>query len=45
VFNLTPRNNYTNPSGNISAADFLILDGLPTSTNPRLLQIGFRIGF
>jgi hypothetical protein len=45
VFNLTDRNNFSNPSGNISAADFLILDGLSTSTNPRLLQIGFRIGF
>jgi hypothetical protein len=45
VFNLTDRVNYSNPSGNISSPDFLVLNGYSTSTNPRLVQIGFRIGF
>jgi hypothetical protein len=45
VFNLTDRVNYSNPSGNISSPAFLVLNGYSTSTNPRLVQIGFRIGF
>jgi hypothetical protein len=45
VFNLTNRVNFGNPSGSISSADFLILEDETTSTNPRLVQIGFRIGF
>jgi hypothetical protein len=45
VFNLTDRVNYDNPSGNSASANFLILDGYSTSTNPRAIQIGFRIGF
>ena len=45
VFNVTDRVNFGNPSGNIASDSFLILDGLVTSTNPRLVQIGFRIGF
>jgi hypothetical protein len=45
VFNVTDRVNFSNPSGNIASGSFLILDGLVTSTNPRLVQIGFRIGF
>jgi len=45
VFNVTGRNNFGNPSGNIASPAFLILDSLVTSTNPRLVQIGFRVGF
>jgi hypothetical protein len=46
VFNVTDRVNYSNPSGNIgSPATFLVLTGYSTSTNPRTVQIGFRIGF
>ena len=46
IFNVTNRDNFANPSGNLSApADFLILTGLSTSTNPRLLQLGARFVF
>jgi hypothetical protein len=45
VFNVTDRVNFGNPSGNIASGSFLILDDLVTSTNPRLVQIGFRVGF
>jgi hypothetical protein len=46
IFNVTNRNNFANPSGNLSAIDdFLILTGLSTSTNPRLLQLGARFTF
>ncbi len=46
IFNVTDRNNFSNPNGNLSATDdFLILTGLSTSTNPRLLQIGARFSF
>jgi len=45
IFNVTDRVNYGNPSGNISSANFLILNGYSTSTNPRLVQVGFRVGF
>jgi hypothetical protein len=46
IFNLTNRNNFANPSGNQAAPDnFLILTGLSTSSNPRLLQFGARFVF
>ena len=46
IFNVTNRNNFTNPSGNQAAPDnFLILTGLSTSSNPRMLQIGARFVF
>ncbi|MEZ5317334.1 MAG: carboxypeptidase regulatory-like domain-containing protein [Vicinamibacterales bacterium] len=45
VFNVTNRVNYSNPSGNIASANFLILNGYSTSTTPRTVQIGFRVGF
>jgi hypothetical protein len=45
IFNVTNRTNFANPSGNQAATDFLILTGLSTSTNPRLLQLGARFVF
>jgi hypothetical protein len=45
VFNVTDRTNFSNPSGNQAAQNFLLLTGLSTSTNPRLLQLGARFAF
>ena len=45
VFNVTNRTNFANPSGNQAAQNFLLLTGLSTSTNPRLLQLGARFVF
>jgi hypothetical protein len=46
IFNVTNRTNFANPSGNEAVAtDFLVLTGLSTSTNPRLLQLGARFVF
>jgi hypothetical protein len=45
VFNLTDRDNFANPTGDQSNANFLRLTGLSTSTNPRTGQIGVRLGF
>ena len=45
IFNVTNRTNFANPSGNLAATDFLVLTGLSTSTNSRLLQLGARFVF
>jgi hypothetical protein len=45
VFNVTNRVNFRNPSGNQGSPNFLLLTGYNTSTNPRLIQLGARIGF
>ena len=45
VFNVTNRVNFSNPSGNQGSPNFLLLTGYDTSTNPRLIQLGARIGF
>jgi hypothetical protein len=45
VFNVTNRNNFDDPSGDLASANFLRLTGLSTSTNPRLVQFGARYSF
>lgn len=45
VFNATNRVNFANPSGNQASPTFLILTGYDTSSTPRLIQLGVRIGF
>ena len=45
VFNVTNRVNYANPSGNQASPTFLVLTGYNTSSTPRLVQLGVRIGF
>lgn len=45
VFNVTNRVNFANPSGNQASPTFLLLTGYDTSSTPRLIQLGVRIGF
>jgi hypothetical protein len=45
VFNVTNRVNYDSPSGNLASPNFLRLTGYSTSTTPRLVQLGVRLGF
>jgi hypothetical protein len=45
IFNVTDRTNFSNPSGNQAAQNFLLLTGVSTSTNPRLVQLGARFVF
>ncbi|MEO5894394.1 MAG: TonB-dependent receptor [Vicinamibacterales bacterium] len=45
MFNVTDRDNFSNPTGDQANANFLRLTGLSTSTNPRTGQIGVRLGF
>ena len=45
IFNVTDRVNFSNPSGNQAAANFLRLTGYSTSTTPRTGQIGVRFAF
>jgi len=45
VFNVTNRVNFSTPSGNQASPNFLLLTGTDTSTTPRLIQLGARIGF
>ena len=45
AFNVTDRDNFANPSGDRSNANFLRVTGLSDSTTPRTAQIGVRFGF
>jgi hypothetical protein len=45
IFNVTNRVNFANPSGDQSAANFLLLTGYNTSTTPRTGQFGARFVF
>jgi hypothetical protein len=45
VFNVTGRDNFANPTGDQSSANFLRLTGLSTSTQPRMVQLGVRFEF
>ena len=45
VFNVTDRDNFANPSGDLASANFLRLTALSTSTTPRTAQFGVRFAF
>jgi hypothetical protein len=45
IFNVTDRDNFANPTGDQSSANFLRVTGMSTSTTPRTGQIGVRFGF
>lgn len=45
MFNLTNRANFTNPSGDRSVTNFLLLTALRDGAVPRTLQLGIRYAF
>jgi hypothetical protein len=45
VFNVTGRDNFANPTGDQSSANFLRVTTLSTSTQPRMVQLGVRFAF